>query len=146
MAKTRIKGTQIFETPALFELIDDDSTRNEWVVRLRDAIYGDEPSFTVPLTTGSKAKKSQRDVTLDEVCRVGFRELNEGRGVLFLTEYRNGLPVYQAIVASSPGWSTHMKNGAVPVFRPLWSTHPERTRAGLPFHLPQCRTDERRAS
>lgn len=133
MATRKVKGTQIIESPpALFTVVGE-STRNEWVVRVRDAIRGDEPSWSVPLTTGSKANR--RDVTIEEVCRVGMREANEGRAVLYLTEYRNGLPVYQAMVSCQPGWASTSR-GAVPVFRPLWSTDPARTKVALPWHEP----------
>ncbi len=116
----------------MFNVVVGDPSRNEWTVRVRDAIRGDEPVWSVPITTGSKAKKTVRPVTIEEVCRVGCREANEGRAILFLTEYRNGMPVYQAMVTCQPGWHSSSR-GAIPVFRPLWSTNPERTKLALPW-------------
>lgn len=138
----KIRATQFIPDgpQPLFQIIDDTSARVGWHIKLRDAISGDEPEFLVPRSTGSK--KTLRLVTLDEVCRAGFRECNEGRGILTLTEWRQGLPVYVARVACWPGWTGRMERGrgaAVPIFKPLWSTDPERTARELPWHEPPAR-------
>ena len=142
--RRKVRATQYIPEgpPAAFEVIDPASTRTEWHFTIRDAIVGDEPEFVVPRVAGSK--KAARLVTLDEVCRAAFRECTEGRGRIHLTEWRKGLPVYQALVLCTPGWTVGplrrgVPSAAVPMFKPLWSTDPERTARELPYHEPPAR-------
>ena len=136
----RLRVTQYIPDgpPAAFTVIGPATSPVGWHIKVRDAIHGDEPEFLVPRTTGPK--KAPTLVTLDEVCRVGFREANGGKAVLTLTEWVNGYPVFTARVACWPGWSASrpVKGTAVavPIFKVLWSTDPERAARELPWHEP----------
>lgn len=127
---------------ARFTVLDPTNTKTVWHIKIKDAIRNDCPEFEVPRVTGGKKNPTARFTTLDEVCRAGFRECNEGRGTLTLTEWVKGLPVYTALVACWPSWTVKRvgkAHAAVPIFRPLWSTNPERTARELPYQEPPAR-------
>lgn len=76
---------------ALFVLGQDEPDSGHWWdVRISDAIVGDYPSWRYEPPRKSK----HPPFTAHEVAVAGAAELNEGRGLVTLTEYVGGLPVF----------------------------------------------------
>lgn len=63
-----------------------------WEAVIADAIYGDRPVFRAPVP--------RRAVSVQEVAEAAAWQLNERVGVVHLTRWENGAPVFAAIFAA----------------------------------------------
>lgn len=81
-----------------FQVVTFKKGNNYWHIRIRDAIIGDEPEFTLDIPKASK----KAPVTAQQVANAGAGQLNEATGLVFLTKYTDGIPTYTGIFASTP--------------------------------------------
>lgn len=84
---------------ALFTFCDTnpDVVPHCWHLKIRDAIVGDEPEWTY--TPPGKSKYPP--FTPQQIANAGAGELNEGSGLVTMTEYRKGVPTFVARYAAN---------------------------------------------
>lgn len=111
------------EPQPMFQIVEPQPNVNYWHVKIKDAIVGDEPEFRKTLP-----KSRANWPTPQQVANAGAGELNEARGIVSLTRYEDGIPVFSAQYAANSRevfclWSTDedipsVKNGLISLTPP----------------------------
>lgn len=95
--RRRPKLVQRIPPPAAFEAVERREGENYWLVTIVDDTDAhDRPCFEHRVARSKKARR----FTVDEVARAAAGELNEARGLVFLSEHRDGVPVASFVFAS----------------------------------------------
>lgn len=81
----------------LFQIVERVPGDNYWHARIADAIIGDEPEFICRIPKKSNYPLPQ---PIDVACKAAG-ECNEGRGLVTLRRYQDGIPVYCGWFASN---------------------------------------------
>jgi hypothetical protein len=79
----------------LFQVVEYALGDSYWHIKIKDAIVGDEPEFRFYLP---KNRENWPDA--QRVANAGAGELNEARGLISLSRYEDGIPVFSAQYAS----------------------------------------------